>query len=490
MRFAKVLSVAALPIFMVACSDDNSSLKINNPEGETPQDTSKVEPPPNIPDEEFKPITRDYSLVWQGEGTAENPYQIASEQDLASLAFYVNDSSMTFRGAYFKQTADIALSGTWSPIGVFGKNVYGYGNRPFSGIYDGGLKTITGLSITDTASYTGLFGLVRGAQVSNVVIKGAKLDVGSYAGVLAGKMDSTTVENCTLEDVEIKGTDRVGGLVGEASMVEVLSVVVSGTVQGTNSVGGIVGRMQDGSIATVMNKAKVSGSVTVAGVVGSFASVNTDGVIIDAMNYGTVKGTKDVAGVVATLSSTRLERSGNFGAVDADSSQIGNVGGVVAVASSKSVVKEVFNTAPITVVRSMSAGGVIGSMKSVNGSGMFNLGELSGKASNMGGLVGVVDGETTMESSYNAGKIPDNNVSGTVAGKAASSVTLKNVYYDKTVGGTCLVVANQMGMELPSGFATEEMKAATFIATLNGTGSVWKAGSATFGGYPAFSWTE
>ena len=85
MRFAKVLSVAALPIFMVACSDDNSSLKINNPEGETPQDTSKVEPPPNIPDEEFKPITRDYSLVWQGEGTAENPYQIASEQDLASL---------------------------------------------------------------------------------------------------------------------------------------------------------------------------------------------------------------------------------------------------------------------------------------------------------------------------------------------------------------------------------------------------------------------
>ena len=57
MRFAKVLSVAALPIFMVACSDDNSSLKINNPEGETPQDTSKVEPPPNIPDEEFKPIT-------------------------------------------------------------------------------------------------------------------------------------------------------------------------------------------------------------------------------------------------------------------------------------------------------------------------------------------------------------------------------------------------------------------------------------------------
>ncbi|WP_290762922.1 hypothetical protein [Fibrobacter sp. UBA4297] len=490
MRIAKILPVAALPMFLFACSDDNPSFNAPQSESEKPQEQPGDTVTPNIPNEEFKPITRDYSLVWKGEGTAENPFQITSEQDLSMLAFYVNDSSMTFKDKFFKQTADIAFTKTWSPIGVFGKNVYGYGNRPFSGTFDGGLKTISGLNITDTTSYSGLFGLTRGAHISNIVIKGAKLDVGSYAGVLAGKMDSTTVENCTLEDVEIKGTDRVGGLVGEASTVEVLSVVVSGTVQGTNSVGGIVGRMQDGSIATVMNKAKVSGSVTVAGVVGSFASVNTDGVIIDAMNYGTVKGTKDVAGVVATLSSTRLERSGNFGAVDADSSQIGNVGGVVAVASSKSVVKEVFNTAPITVVRSMSAGGVIGSMKSVNGSGMFNLGELSGKASNMGGLVGVVDGETTMESSYNAGKIPDNNVSGTVAGKAASSVTLKNVYYDKTVGGSCLVIANQMGMELPSGFATEEMKAATFIATLSGTDGVWKAGSATFGGYPAFSWTE
>ncbi len=490
MRFAKVLSVAALPIFMVACSDDNSSLKINNPEGETPQDTSKVEPPPNIPDEEFKPITRDYSLVWQGEGTAENPYQIASEQDLASLAFYVNDSSMTFRGAYFKQTADIALSGTWSPIGVFGKNVYGYGNRPFSGIYDGGLKTITGLSITDTASYTGLFGLVRGAQVSNVVIKGAKLDVGSYAGVLAGKMDSTTVENCSFEDVEIKGADRVGGLVGEATHVQAKNISVTGSVEGVNSVGGVVGRMQDGSLENVTNRANVIGTTTVAGVVGSFASVASEGVISAAMNYGTVKGTKDVAGVVAMLSATKLERSGNSGAVVADSSQMSNVGGVIAVASSKSVINEVFNTATVSVRRVMIAGGVIGSMKSVTGTNMFNLGKVSGIANNMGGLVGFIDGETTLQSSYNAGEVPDNNVSGTVAGKASSTVTVSNVYYDKTVGGTCLVVASQMNMELPTGFTTDEMKAATFIATLNGTGSAWKAGSATFGGYPAFTWTE
>lgn len=490
MRFAKVLSVAALPMFLFACGDDNSSLKVSNPEGETPQDSSTVEPPPNIPDEELKPIARDYSLIWSGKGTAEEPFLIASEQDLASLAFYVNDSSMIFKDFYFKQTADIALSGAWSPIGIFGKNAYGYGNRPFSGVYDGGLKTITGLSITDTASYSGLFGLVRGAQVSNVVIKGAKLNVGSYAGVLAGKMDSTTVENCSFEDVEIKGADRVGGLVGEATHVQAKNVSVTGTIQGVNSVGGVVGRMQDGSLENVTNKANVSGTSTVAGVVGSFASVASEGVISAALNYGAVTGTKDVAGVVATLSATKLERSGNSGAVVADSSQMSNVGGVVAVASNKSVVNEVFNTAAVSVKRVMAVGGVVGSLKAVTATNLFNLGEVSGQASNLGGLVGVVDNDAKLESGYNSGKIPDNNLSGTVAGKVASTAKVTNVYYDKTIGGSCLVVANQMGMELPTGFATEEMKAATFIATLNGTGSVWKAGSATFGGYPAFSWAE
>ncbi|ACX76338.1 hypothetical protein Fisuc_2755 [Fibrobacter succinogenes subsp. succinogenes S85] len=491
MRFAKVLSVAALPMFLFACGDDNSSLKVSNPEGETPQDSSTVEPPPNIPDEELKPIARDYSLIWSGKGTAEEPFLIASEQDLASLAFYVNDSSMTFKDFYFKQTADIALSGAWSPIGIFGKNAYGYGNRPFSGVYDGGLKTITGLSITDTASYSGLFGLVRGAQVSNVVIKGAKLNVGSYAGVLAGKMDSTTVENCSFEDVEIKGADRVGGLVGEATHVQAKNVSVTGTIQGVNSVGGVVGRMQDGSLENVTNKANVSGTSTVAGVVGSFASVASEGVISAALNYGAVTGTKDVAGVVATLSATKLERSGNSGAVVADSSQMSNVGGVIAVASSKSAINEVFNTATVSVRRVMIAGGVIGALKNSSATNLFNLGEVSGTASNMGGLVGVVDGsDATLTFGYNAGKIPDNNFSGTVAGKVTSTATVTNVYYDKTVGGTCLVVASQMNMELPTGFTTDEMKAATFIATLNGTGSAWKAGSATFGGYPAFTWTE
>lgn len=492
MRFAKILTVAAMPMFLFACGDNDSADFSNNAKTEDPVQQPKDSIPENTPDSILTPITRDYSSIWQGEGTAEKPYLISNEDELSKLAFYVSDSAMTFRDKFFKQTADIALSKAWNPIGVFGKNAYGYGNRPFGGTYDGDSKSISGLTINDTASYSGLFGLTRGASVKNVVIKNAKLNVGSYAGVLAGKMDSTSVENCKFESVEIKGTDRVGALVGEATHVQATNVSVTGTVQGTNSVGGLVGRLQDGSLSNVTNNASVTGASTVGGIVGSFASVASEGLISGALNNGSVSGTKDVGGVVATISSTKIERSGNAGEVNAEESQMSNVGGVVAVASSKSSVNEVFNTGKVTVKKVQSVGGVIGSMKAITATNLFNQGEISGKASNMGGLVGVVDNDSKLEFGYNSGKIPDENFAGAVAGKASMTAVFTNVYYDKTVAGTCLDVANHMldQDKLPKGASSEELKASTFIATLNGAGNVWTVDSTKFGGYPVFTWLQ
>ncbi len=491
MRFAKILSVAALPMFLFACSDSNSGNLGSNPNPENPPEEKKDSIPENIPDEELKPITRDFSSIWKnGDGSAANPYQISTEEELISLAFYVNDSSMSFKDKYFKQTADIALTKAWKPIGIFGKNSYGYGNRVFSGSFDGTSKTISGLTINDTASYSGLFGLARGAHISNVVIKDAKMNVGSVAGVLAGLADSVTVENCTIENAEIKGADRVGGLVGEAKHVTVTNVAVTGSVSGTNNVGGALGSVQNGALTNLTNSASVAGKSIVGGVVGGSSSVGDESSISMALNYGTVTGTKDVGGVVATLSSTKIERAGNYGAVTADESQLGNVGGVIAVASNKSVVNEVFNTATVTVTKVQNVGGVIGNLKAVSATNVFNQGEISGQASRLGGLVGYVEGDAKLESGYNSAKVTDNNLSGMVAGKVASTAAVTNIYYDKTVGGDLLVVADQMGLVLPTGFATEEMKAATFVATLNGSGAVWSIDPAKFGGYPSFSWAK
>ena len=490
MRFAKILSVAALPMFLFACSDSNSGNLGSNPNPENPQEQPKDSIPENIPDEDLKPIARDFSSIWSGKGTAEDPFLVTNEEQLASIAFYVNDSSMTFKDKFFKVTADIALTKAWSPIGIFGKNPNGLGNRVFSGSFDGASKTISGLTINDTASYSGLFGLIRGGSISNVVIKDAKMNVGSVAGVLAGLADSVTVENCTVDNAEIKGTEHVGGLVGDAKYVTVTNVAVTGTVSGSNNVGGVFGSVQNGTLTNLTNSATVSGKSVVGGVVGGSSSVGDESSISMALNYGAVSGTKDVGGVAAKISTTKLEKSGNYAAVTADENTMSNVGGVVGVASNKSAINEVFNAGAVTVTKVMVAGGVIGSLKAVTATNVFNQGEISGQASNLGGLVGIVDNDAKLESGYNSGLIPDKNFSGTVAGKVALTATVTNVYYDKTVGGTCLVVANKMNMELPTGFTTEEMKAATFVATLNGAGAVWAIDPAKFGGYPSFSWAK
>ena len=493
MRFGKILTMATVPMMILACSEDYKPPVSSDTGNETPAELPGDSILPNIPDSLLKPITRDYSSIWQnGDGTEANPYQISNEQELRSIAFYVNDSSMTFKGKFFKQTADIALTQAWNPIGVYGDNEFGLGNRPFSGTFDGSSKTISGMTITDTTSYSGLFGLVRGAHVKNVIIKGAKMDVGSYAGVLAGMMDSTVVENCTVDEAQIKGADRVAGLVGEATHLTLNNVLISGSISGTASVGGVVGRLQNGTLSSVTNKAAVSGKSTIGGIVGASASVGNETTITTAFNYGDVTGSKDVGGVAATISSTKLEHSGNYGAVTASENTMGVVGGAVAVASSKASVNEVFNMGKVSATKVMAAGGVIGSMKAIVVTNVFNQGEISGDASTFkGGIVGIADGvDAKLESGYNMGAVPNDNNAGSVAGKVSSTVAVSNIYYDKTVAGACLIVASQMNMELPTGFATEDMKASTFIATLNGSGSVWKAGSATFDGYPVFTWLE
>ena len=57
-------------------------------------------------------------------------------------------------------------------------------------------------------------------------------------------------------------------------------------------------------------------------------------------------------------------------------------------------------------------------------------------------------------------------------------------------GGFVLPKNLEVGMELPTGFATEEIKASTFVSTLNGAGAVWSIDPAKFSGYPSFSWAN
>ena len=145
-----------------------------------------------------------YSLFGQGlfsggDGSKSNPYQIATEQDLRTLADQV-DNSNSFVGKYLKQTADITFSEGTPVLPIGGPLTDGFHrdeNRCFQGEYDGGMHKIYNLNIYDSEQLivegdeahmaVGLFGaLGPQATIKNVVI--ASGHIYGFASVGLGRI--------------------------------------------------------------------------------------------------------------------------------------------------------------------------------------------------------------------------------------------------------------------------------------------------------------
>lgn len=110
-------------------------------------------------------------------------------------------------GGHYQLTADITLSGDWTPIGT--------AEAPFTGIFDGNGFVINGLKVdTPEADKVGLFGAANGAQISKVglvnVSLAGKQDV---AGIVGNAANGTVVEGCFVSGI-INGADHVAGIVG------------------------------------------------------------------------------------------------------------------------------------------------------------------------------------------------------------------------------------------------------------------------------------
>lgn len=179
-----------------------------------------------------------------GDGSKTNPYEIATAEQLAKLARDVNNGN-TFRGKYFKLTADIDLSGgIWMPIGKY----YNYGNgknRLFFGKFDGNGHVIKNMHIQwedaddNAKSVWGLFSTLQGESstnlttVTNLIIEKARVekksgfspDGPSYnVGVVAGEIyGNTELSNIIIRGSEITDNDetyeinretKIGGIAG------------------------------------------------------------------------------------------------------------------------------------------------------------------------------------------------------------------------------------------------------------------------------------
>ena len=163
-------------------------------------------------------------------------YTVYTDEGLRNVAKLVNeewklDINITLTG-------DINLTGIdWTPIGK------GY-NHQYTGTFDGGNYTITGLAVTGSDQYAGLFGHIgSGGTVKNVTLKAVKIESNHSSG-------------------------NVGGVAGWSyGIIEYCSV--AGSVSSNSTAGGVVGYQSDGAITGCNSSATVKGMVRAGGVAGA-----------------------------------------------------------------------------------------------------------------------------------------------------------------------------------------------------------------------------
>ena len=134
-------------------------------------------------------------------------------------------------------TKDIDLTGIdWTPIGNY--------DNSYTGIFDGGGHTITGLTVTGSDRYAGLFGCIgSGGKVKDVTLEEVKIESNndmSAVGGVAGRSYGT-LENCSVSG-SVSGSGIAGGVVGYQSGGFLTGCSSSATVNAGGVAGGVAGR--------------------------------------------------------------------------------------------------------------------------------------------------------------------------------------------------------------------------------------------------------
>ena len=244
-----------------------------------------------------------------GDGTMENPYQIATPQQLALLAQQTNDG--TGGNACYILTEDICLNGeddniNWTPIGYYNLSS---DYKSFSGVFDGNGHTISNLYIDniDNLNSLGLFGLARNAVIKNTIISDATITSQSSirAGMIAAFANNTDVLNCTADGM-IHANGTLGGIIGSCTGVTnttfVANCVNNAVFENTSQTGGIIGHCESKASSAVVIENCINYSNISSWWAGGIASNIYGKVVVKKCeNYGTIQSVQAGGGVVGQI---------------------------------------------------------------------------------------------------------------------------------------------------------------------------------------------
>ena len=239
-----------------------------------------------------------------GTGTADDPYRIATAEQLAHFRDKVNGGT-TFEGKYIVLTANIDLissSGTKQGFGTIGTPTIDYGEEYRPNGTGGNVRIATDVS---GKAFQGVFD-ARIYEIKNLYWNG-----GDYRGLFGYIGEKGKVYNVTISNVELISTGSLNGTIAAVNRGLIDNcVVASGTVKSAGRAGGIVGFNYGGMVRNSINWANVSanGNSIVGNHIpgihnvdwlgsdfGGIAGVMTSGAVIDqCANYGNVTGSAKV----------------------------------------------------------------------------------------------------------------------------------------------------------------------------------------------------
>ncbi|WP_019227008.1 GLUG motif-containing protein [Sedimentibacter sp. B4] len=235
----------------------------------------------NVENYDFKMAEEIYSSNGYSELFEQKEYEIYSPEDIIEMSKRVNSKIYNELNATYILKNDIDMSNVDGFLPIGKSNSYKYpdhrdpNSNGFSGILEGNNYTISNLtymgesSDSDLTEFIGFFSILgKGAHIKNLNIENAKIGYKNEcsnvsAGILAGRIICTKIENCSVSGT-VKGIYDVGGLVGSSSFdlediySEIINCKADVEVFGENWIGGLLGS----DYRTIVRNCNVEGIVT------------------------------------------------------------------------------------------------------------------------------------------------------------------------------------------------------------------------------------
>ena len=224
----------------------------------------------------------------EGDGS----YTVTTADGLKNVAKLVNEEGKT--DINITLDTDLTLTGEWTPIGTE--------SHQYTGTFDGGGHTISGLTVTGSDQWAGLFGYIdKDGTVKNVVLENVQITsdnqyayVGGVAGYSEGNIENCSVSGSVSGNSNSNGTSNcVGGVVGQQYGGTITECSSSAIVDGRNEVGGVAGKTNSVTLTACYATGDVTAERTptnntyAGGVVGS----NFSSTLIACYATGSVTGT-------------------------------------------------------------------------------------------------------------------------------------------------------------------------------------------------------